>query len=69
MKTDLSTFPTDPKYPHANEYIMRILEWKENFTKKFEELNAEEWFNDNVYEDWDWEGMLKKFIDKEILGQ
>jgi len=32
------------------------------------EIDLVKWFEDNVYQDWTWEGMLKKFIEKEILG-
>jgi len=44
-------------------------EWFEGFEKKFNDIDALKWFEDNVYEDWTWEGMLQKFIKTEILGE
>jgi len=40
----------------------------DGFEKKFKNFDAEKWFDENVYEDWTWEGMLEKFIETEILG-
>ncbi|GAH96735.1 unnamed protein product, partial [marine sediment metagenome] len=42
--------------------------WIKGFEKKVKNFDAQKWFDENVYEDWTWEGMLQKFIEKEILG-
>ena len=34
-----------------------------------ERQHAQKWFDENVYEDWTWEGMLEKFIKTQILGE
>jgi len=31
--------------------------------KQIREVDAQKWFDENVYEDWTWEGMLEKFIE------
>ena len=43
--------------------------WFEGFAKKISNIDSQKWFEENVYEDWTWEGMLAKFIEKEILGE
>jgi len=71
MKPNLKDFPI-LRYFRATPYGRRtkkqIQQWKEDFKKKFNDLDAVKWFEDNVYEDWTWEGMLQKFIKLEILG-
>ena len=41
----------------------------EGFEAKFTNFDGQKWFEENVYEDWTWEGMLEKFIKKEILAE
>lgn len=52
----------------VEEYVNANDVWFEGFEKKVKNFDAQKWFDENVYEDWTWEGMLEKFIEKEILG-
>ena len=61
MKPTLKDYPTDGEW-------MSAFKWKEQFRKKLRDIDTVKWFEENVYEDWTWEGLLEKFIDEEILG-
>lgn len=45
--------------------------WFEGFKNKFTEIlnDPEKWVEENVFEGWTVEGLIQKFIRKEILGE
>ena len=69
MKYNLKNRPKNTRDSWRMHAWKDYEKWFEGFEAKFRNFDAQKWFEENVYEDWTWEGMLEKFIKKEILGE
>jgi len=63
--------PKAKNYDTLEEYLEARRKHDEGFEAKCREImnDPEKWVDDNVFEDWTIEGLVQKFIRKEILGE